>query len=269
MTWLLLALTTVTQATPTVTAKVDLRPLKSLPLNARVAQVSHGFMSVKYAFSPLGEGAGATKDSDPLISYDAVDCLTFVETSMALALSERPAEVVSTLNAIRYANGIPDWNVRNHITEAQWIPNNITKGFLKDVTAQYAGRTTRRAIKVLSAANYQLDEGKSLDIAPAQQTLGRFEWPMVPAAQAMAAFRKAPTGTIVIVIRADLPKRITRVSHLGILVQSKSGPVLRHASKSFRKVVDEPLEHYLKRNLDFAAWTISGFSLLQLAQPSP
>jgi Protein of unknown function (DUF1460) len=269
MSWVLVALWVVTTSTPTVTANVDLPPLKSLPLNARVAQVSQGFLSVKYAFSPLGEGTGASKDGDPLISYQAVDCLTYVETTMALALSESPAEVLSTLNAIRYANGTPDWNFRNHLTEAQWIPNNIAKGFLKDVTAQYAGSATRQAVKVLSAESYRLDEGKSLDIAPAQQPLGRFAWPMVPAAQAMVAFHKAPTGTIVVVIRADLPRRITRVSHLGILIQSKNGPLLRHASKSFRKVIDEPLDHYLKRNLDFAAWTISGFSLLQVAQPSP
>jgi hypothetical protein len=68
---------------------------------------------------------------------------------------------------------------------------------------------------------------------------------------------------ILVVVRADKPSLVTRVSHVGVLVQSPKGPVLRHASRSFKKVIDEPLAHYLSRNLDFAAWTIEGLAVFE------
>jgi len=47
----------------------------------------------------LGEGEG--KDTDPRIRFDAFDCLTFVETTMAQSLSADEDHVLPTLDAIR------------------------------------------------------------------------------------------------------------------------------------------------------------------------
>ena len=58
------------------------------PLPERVVGVSARFLGVPYVVSPLGEGHG--QDPDPLFRADAVDCLTFVEQSLALAYSRRP-----------------------------------------------------------------------------------------------------------------------------------------------------------------------------------
>ena len=70
-----------------------------------------------------------------------------------------------------------------------------------------------------------------------------------------------------VVVRADRPSLVTRVSHVGVLVQSAKGPMLRHASRSFKKVVDEPVSRYLTRNLDFAQWTIEGLALYEPVLP--
>jgi hypothetical protein len=48
-----------------------------------------------------------------------------------------------------------------------------------------------------------------------------------------------------------------------VLLQSPRGPLLRHASRSFKKVVDESLDRYLSRNLDFGQWTIEGLALFE------
>jgi hypothetical protein len=45
--------------------------------------------------------------------------------------------------------------------------------------------------------------------------------------------------------------------------------MLRHASRSFKKVVDEPLSRYLGRNLDFGAWTIEGLAVYEPRLPEP
>src|SRR5690242_633503 len=57
------------------------------PLTKRLLSNSERFLGVPYLASPLGEGEGF--DADPTLRFDAVDCLTFVEETIALSLSQR------------------------------------------------------------------------------------------------------------------------------------------------------------------------------------
>ncbi len=43
--------------------------------------------------------------------------------------------------------------------------------------------------------------------------------------------------------------------------------MLRHASRTFKKVTDEALAHYLTRNLDFGEWTIDGLAVFEPTLP--
>lgn len=234
--------------------------LKTLPtLRERLVEASAGFVGTPYGLSPLGEGAG--RDADPLIRWDAVDCVTMIEQSLALSTAE-PATLVETLTALRY-DGAPAWDNRLHIMEAQWLPQNVKRGLLRDVTAQWGGEQTRRVKKVLSPATWKEKSGVSLALPEDKQPRGTFELDVIPSAVAAQALRRAPAGLLVVVVRADRPSLVTRVSHVGVLVQTAKGPMLRHASRSFKKVVDEPLSRYLGRNLDFAQWTIEGLALYE------
>jgi hypothetical protein len=56
------------------------------------------------------------------------------------------------------------------------------------------------------------------------------------------------------------------VSHVGFLVHKPSGPHLRHASRSFGRVVDEPLSKYLERNLGYGKWTVEGLSVFEVVR---
>ncbi|MEW5739980.1 MAG: N-acetylmuramoyl-L-alanine amidase-like domain-containing protein [Myxococcota bacterium] len=234
--------------------------LKPLPMPERVARASDGFVGTAYALSPLGEGQG--QDPDPLLRYDAVDCVTLVEESMALALAPDDTAVVPTLNDIRYA-GAPSYETRNHVMEAQWLPENVRRGYLKDVTRAFGGAATRKATKVISAETWKEKSGKALGLAESAQPKGTFALELIPAREAVQALSKAPSGLVVVVARADRPWLVTRISHVGVLIQSEKGPLLRHASRSFKRVVDEPLERYLSRNLDYGAWTIEGLAVYE------
>jgi hypothetical protein len=44
--------------------------------------------------------------------------------------------------------------------------------------------------------------------------------------------------------------------------------MLRHASRSAKKVVDEPIENYIRRNLAYASWTIEGIAVYGLQKLS-
>lgn len=238
--------------------------LKDKPLTERVLAASERFLGTPYALSPLGEGSG--KDADPLVRWDAVDCLTMVEESLALSLAKDEPGVLPLLSTIRYA-GAPAYESRLHVMEAQWLPTNLARGYVKDVTRAYGGKATKRVKKVLTAASWKEKSARALELAETAQPKGEFELDIIPADKALAALSKAPAGLIVVVVRADRPWLVTRVSHVAVLVQGKKGPMLRHASRSFKRVVDEPLSSYLTRNLDFGAWTIEGLAVFEPADP--
>jgi hypothetical protein len=238
--------------------------LHALPLPGRLVTATEGFLGTRYVRSPLGEGEG--HDPDPLIRFDAVDCVTMVEQAMALSLAVDDSQLVPTLDRLRYA-GPPGWNHRNHVMEAQWLPVNIGKGYVKDVTRQYGGAFTRTVSKVLDDASWRTTSGRALALDEASQPKGTFSLEVVPAAHALEALERAPAGLVVVVVRADKASLVTRVSHVGVLVQGPKGPTLRHASRSYKKVVDEPFSHYLSRNLDFASWTIEGLALFEPLEP--
>lgn len=238
--------------------------LKELPtMRERLLAATDGFVGTPYVLSPLGEGSG--HDADPLIRFDAVDCVTMIEESYALSTAE-PANLVPALTALRY-DGAPSWENRLHIMESQWLPVNVKRGVLKNVTADFGGAKTKKAKKVLTEATWKLKNGAGLELPEDRQTKGTFELDIIPAADANALLKNAPAGLLVVVVRADRPTQVTRVSHVGVLVQSPKGPMLRHASRSFKKVVDEPLSRYLSRNLDFGAWTIEGLALYEPLLP--
>ncbi len=241
-------------------AKLDAAVASKAP--DKLLQVSALFLGAPYGFSPLGEGKGY--DPDPLYRTDLFDCLTYVETSLALALSHGSAEVEPMLTRIRYGGDEPSYGGRNHVMEAQWVPSNLKKGVLTDVTRALAGDDAVKVTKKLDDVAWTGKAAKDLHLEKAAQARGEFSWEMVPAAKALEVLNRAPDGTVVAVVRGDKPNLVTRISHVGFLVHQEGKPCLRHASKSFGKVVDEPLEHYLERNLSFAKWTVEGFSLYAL-----
>jgi len=104
--------------------------LATLPAGwERVRAASEGFLGAPYRHSPLGEGAGV--DPDPRLRWDAVDCITLIETAMAVGEARSLAEVRPILDDIRYADGTsPSFENRLHLMEAQWIPDLIRKGYL-------------------------------------------------------------------------------------------------------------------------------------------
>jgi len=239
--------------------------LKVLPLEARFVAASEGFLGTPYVLSPLGEGEGY--DPDPLIRYDAVDCLTMVEQSLALAVAADESHVIETLNRIRY-EGAPSYEGRLHVMEAQWLPINQSRGLLEDVTRRYGKDVVKRLNKRITTETWAEKGGKALGLSPAGQTTGEFFIDVVPSDRAPAVLATAPEGLIVVVVRADRPRLVTRVTHVAVLVQKPSGPFLRHASRSFKKVADEPVERYLRRNLEFGAWTVEGVALYRVKEPA-
>lgn len=238
--------------------------LKRLPLSDRLASVAEGFLGTPYVLSPLGEGAG--HDPDPLIRYDALDCVTLVEETMALALAPGRDQLLPTLNQIRYS-GAPAWETRNHITEAQWLPHLVEAGYLKDVARRWGGDDTRVLKKVFTDQTWKTKMAQGLALPESARPRGEFSLDVLPPSVAVEKLSRAPSGLVLVVVRSDRPWLVTRVSHVAMLLQTRKGPMLRHASRTSKKVVDESLAGYLKRNLDYGQWTIEGLAVYEVQTP--
>jgi hypothetical protein len=252
-----------------LTAEERVRVLEgawSRALPDRLVEISRRFLNTPYVSSPLGEGSG--KDPDPTFRYDAVDCLTFVEETIALSLAQGPDEVEPLLRELRYGRE-PRYEDRNHLMEAQWLPNNVRKGFVRDVTRSYGGEDTRVVTKRLTPATWTSRSSRALDLPLERQVKGEFPLQIIPLDKVLEKAPAIPSGTILVVVREDLPGLVTRVSHLGFVVQRRGRTFMRHAAMSvYGRVVDEDLESFVSRNLKYDKWRVTGVGLLEVLAPA-
>ena len=238
-----------------------------LPLRDRLLRVSERFLGTPYIHSPLGEGSGV--DPDPTFRLDAVDCLTFVEQAMAMSMATSETDVTRVLEGLRYASS-PTYEDRNHLMEAQWLPNNQRKGFVVDVTRRYGGEDTVRVQKTLTPVTWTSRSSLALGLPKERQPRGTYSLNMIPLDRVMTHARQVPSGTILVVLRDDLPLKATRVTHLGFVVQKGRRTWLRHARRGVDgngRVVDEDLETFLARNAKYDKWKVSGVSLYEPRHP--
>jgi hypothetical protein len=243
----------------------ELADLRQKALPERLAEASQRFLGTPYLVSPLGEGSG--KDPDPMIRFDAVDCLTFVEETIALSLAERMSEVEPVLTNLRYAHE-PTYQDRNHLMESQWIPNNLHKGFVRETTQTYGGEATVQLVKQLTERTWKSRASVELGLSEENRPIGAFSLSVIPLRAAMAIAPRIPSGTVLVVVRENSPLKATQVSHLGFVVRKGSRTYLRHAARHLGRVVDEDLRAFLERSSKYAKWKVVGVSLFEVTTPA-
>jgi hypothetical protein len=117
---------------------------------ARLDRVVTDSLGTPYHDGPLGEGPGAPYDPDPLIDLSRVDCVTFVEQSVALASAGSFARATEVLQNYRYKDGQIDFLNRNHFMLVDWVPNNP---WCNDTTSAL-GIETRNVTRTIRKADF-------------------------------------------------------------------------------------------------------------------
>ncbi|HUU02718.1 MAG TPA: N-acetylmuramoyl-L-alanine amidase-like domain-containing protein [Myxococcota bacterium] len=231
-----------------------------------MSEVSEKFLGVSFAISPLGEGPGKLPDSDPLISFEAVDCTTFVEETLALTLSVNLKRAKDVLNRIRYRDGKVGYLQRKHFIMAQWIPLNQKAGFIEDVTHRVGGAAVRLVGKRLDAEVWnKRRRDRAWPLLGSDQVPGvESSLPVIPIELAPGVAERIPPGTILFVVRHDIENMPVRITHMGLVVNRRGKQFLRHASRVFGRVADERLDAFLGRNRAYAKWPVEGINLQQV-----
>ncbi len=190
------------------------------------------FLGAQYMASPLGETV--PPDDDPLIRFDAFDCVTFVETVLANGCE-------CCLTKIRYQNGQIGFITRNHFIESDWLIHN--SDLVENVSAQYAPTDVRKVV-VDKAGWFNNVHGMDIDVPPQHIDLEYIPY---------RYFNDIVIDkTMIVLFVTDNPKfRDTigtdlAVVHMGLMLPNG---MLRHASSERGMVVDVDMRDYVTQRM--------------------
>lgn len=198
-------------------------------LDNNTTYLGEDFVGVPYQESPLGEGV--LPDVDPVIRFDAFDCMTFVETVLADGDEKQ-------LNQIRYKDGNISFLNRNHFIEADWMINNADK--VKNVSEKY-GSVVQRNIVIDKKSWFKKVHGIDADFTPISVNLEYLPYSVIEKIET--------TNELIVLFVADNSKMRDKIGtdlavvHMGFLLPNG---VLRHASSDKKSVVDVDFYQYLQ-----------------------
>src|SRR5262245_57681092 len=97
----------------------------------RIEILSRHFLGQPYKINPL---IGSAEIPEVFtVSLDTFDCVTYVETILALSLATSVDEFTQWLRKIRYDGGRVAWEQRNHYMTG-WIRSNLRSGAVRRLT---------------------------------------------------------------------------------------------------------------------------------------
>ncbi len=217
---------------------------------AIVAEAGNRFLGTPYVAGTL---EGPTEQLT--INTEGLDCTTFVETALALALtveSNRTSwhDYINSLEQLRYRNGrVNGYPSRLHYV-SDWIIDNSHRGVLKEVTDRIG--FTHTQIKTLEYMSQHRDAYPALADSANFAGIKNVEMGY----RSHKYFYIKPINLPNTNLReGDVVALTTNikgldVTHLGIIKMANGTPHLMHASsKQGKVIVDElSLAEYMKRN---------------------
>jgi len=194
-------------------------------ISQRIDFISGALRGTRYqGYTLIG---GPRRPEEFVLRDDAFDCVTFCETVLAAAISGNRGEFDSTLRAIRYHNGVVACRERNHYF-FEWGRHNVENRTCSDV-----------------AMDGSVEIKKTVDTQKGLEKRS-FSMRVIPSAVFLANKGKLESGDIVgfVTRRPNLD-----YFHIGFVVFGGRGELLlRHASLSRHRVLDERMDHFIAAN---------------------
>lgn len=190
---------------------------------------------------------------EPVINLRAFDCVTLVETAVALALTIRAGETAfvaftAALERLRYRRGKCDGYASRLHYFTDWLFDNGRKDILRDVTADLGGVPLRKELHALTDRREDhpplQDPAEFRRMRIIEGICSRRPLFYIPTADLGGIEKRIGAGAIIAITTAE---KGLDVSHAGISVRAGGRLRLLHASSAAGRVVqsEDPLESYL------------------------
>lgn len=218
---------------------------------------------------------GGTLEGSPemlTVNLDEMDCTTFMETVVALALTVENRrcswiDFLNMLESIRYRNEHPDGYASRLHYISDWIVTNTHRGYIREVSDRIPQSDSQ--IKTLDYMSSHRNDYPALSDSATFERIKNMEvgyrshrFPYIKSG------RLTSKQTINALKGGDIVALTCKaegldVSHVGILVIEKDGPHLLHASSKEGKVtIDKlPLTEYMRK-----AHRLTGIRVLRLQE---
>ena len=193
---------------------------------SRIDALSRRFLGRSYKPNPLIGSANTAEVFTA--SLDGFDCVTYIETVVALARASNVDDFTEWLRKIRYEQGRIQWKRRNHYMTL-WIRNNVRTGIIRPASMPAVPIHSRERV---------------LNVVPglaAQRTHVK----CVPKPAAPRLQPHLQSGDLIFFVST---RRNLDVFHAGIIVRDGKRVIMRHASRSQGLVVEQELSEFLKAN---------------------
>lgn len=169
----------------------------------------------------------ATEPEVFTVTLQGFDCVTLVETALALAWVDGTDAFPMLLRAVRYRHGEIAWLQRLHYA-TDWLHYHVQHGWLHEVTCGETRSCMTRQLDIL--------EG----FPPHTAT-----WRYFPTSALPAVSPQVTDGDIILFVSTHPG---VDVFHLGMLFRAAEGIVLRHAARSRGQVVEQALSDFVAAN---------------------
>jgi hypothetical protein len=193
-------------------------------VSQRIDFISAALRGTRYlGYTLIG---GPRKPEKFVVRDDGFDCVTFCETVLAAARARNLGDFETVLKKIRYHNGVVAWRERNHYF-FEWCQHNVENGICRWISMPGAVEIKKT-----------VDSQKGL-------SRRRFAMRVIPRAPFLANKPMLDRGDIVGFVshQSNLD-----YFHTGFVAFARNGALLlRHASESHHRVVDERMERFLAR----------------------
>ncbi len=271
----------------------DLQLCKNV--SERLVFFSEQFLGKPYLQGALGEGVNACFDQSPLYRTNAFDCVTFINTVLALAISNNLSEFRDNLLRINYYDAEPKYHKRFHFMSVDWNLQNAKHKLVNDITTDICDPSDAHIYEVAVAqidrpnwmrhrsfSDVKLLESISEEVAgkllnklhalSSHLRSEKSELPYLPFTRLFndkepnqAIFAQIPHGSVIEIVRPNwhLREKIgtnMNVSHVGFALRLNNDLIFRQASLQEKRVVDMLLVDYL-RNVCFPISTIKGINV--------
>lgn len=192
-----------------------------------------------------------------VINLKKFDCVTFVESMVALTQTRRSALVPTyetykkNVTNVRYRNGVVDYAERLHYF-SDWLFENEKRGILKNVTKELGGEAYPKAVFYMSLKRDTLygnmaDPVTFQTMKTVEEAITKREKFYIPKEQIADMESKIKDGDIIAITnRLDGMD----MAHTGLAIRKNGRVYMLHASSKYKKVMltDVPLADYLLGN---------------------